>query len=157
MATIFMSRTFRLVDSGVVIGIAAAFFFLPVVFHFVMSGRRMLTANLGSVRKGYFACCGVLLLFSGFLLFNGALDAAPAQIVKSFVIRKSISRSKSSYHYHLTIYSWRPDRPSETLEVSSAKYQSLSVDQSIQVQIHPGLFGIPWYGDITPVSTSTQK
>jgi len=137
-------------DSERLLGWSICIFFLPLVSHIIVSARRRLASSAGWLRTIYIWCGGALLLLASGTIANGALDRAPVKTVRTVVVRKTISSGRRSTTRTLRVPSWRPERWEERLEVSRETYYSLKVGQEIQVEVHPGLFGMPWYGRITP-------
>jgi hypothetical protein len=83
------------------------------------------------------------------LSLNGKLDHAVPEIHRQRVTRKYItysSRSGSTYFVELT--SWRPNRTTERVSVSSGLYTQFQVDDPIRVEVHRGALAIPWIGAV---------
>jgi hypothetical protein len=137
-------------DSDPLLIVGLCVFFLPIVMHVVIAARKRLSTNSGRLRTAYIYSGGFLTLLGALMLLNGALDASPVASVRTSIIRKSISRGRSSTTHTLVVSSWRPDRSQEKLEVSRQTYQSVLLGEPIDVEVHGGFFRLPWYGPIVP-------
>jgi hypothetical protein len=124
-------------------------FFLPILMQIVLIAHKRLPPNVDRLRRVYFYSGSVVVLIAVFLGLNGAADFYPARQVQTSITRKYVSRGKTT-SYHLVVSSWRPGRDEERFRVSSAKYQNVYVGEPIVVEVHPGLFTMPWYGRISP-------
>jgi hypothetical protein len=137
-------------DSERLLGWSVCIFFLPIVSHIIVSARKRLALDAGWLRTLYIWSGGALLLLASCTIANGVLDKSPVQTVRTVVIRKAISSGRHSTTRIVRVPSWRPGRDEERLEVSRETYHSLTVGEPILVEVHAGLFGMPWYGRITP-------
>jgi hypothetical protein len=89
-------------------------------------------------------------IFAAFLFLNGSLDTHPPEQIEARVIAKSVRYGKGS-NYVLTVApSWRDGRTEENLGVSSATYWKIAEAQPVQVTVHRGAFGLPWYSSVLP-------
>jgi len=79
---------------------------------------------------------------------NGVLDMSPVKLVKTSILRKSVTSGRHSSTHHFFVASWRPGRSTEDLAVVIPLYVRAPIGQSITVEVHSGLFGLPWYGQI---------
>jgi hypothetical protein len=141
---------YPLLDSERLMAWTVCVFFLPMIAHVIVSVRKRLALDASWLRTLYLWSGGALLLLASCTIANGALDKLPVQQVRTAVIRKTISMGRRSTTRTLRVPSWRPGRDEERLEVSRATYQGLSVGEPISVEVHPGFFGMPWYGHIAP-------
>ena len=93
-----------------------------------------------------------LALLAAGLLLNGALDKSPPVEIKTTVIRKEMFSGSQKFgtHYDVVVSSWRPGRSQEDFEVDSGTYRRAAVGRPATVELHKGLFGLPWYGIISP-------
>ena len=114
---------------------------------------------------GLLALCSLFLFPVGSVgivgLLNGALDRSPVQGRWGTIVRKYVTRGKST-SYHVVCESWQ--KPGERLDfhVSSSLYDSVREGQSrLKVYTHQGYFGIEWYTkkevDINPVPLPVQR
>jgi hypothetical protein len=137
-------------DSGPLLIAGLCVLFLPIVMHVVIAARKRLSTNSGRLRNAYICSGGFLILLAALMLLNGALDGSPVGSVRTSIIRKSISRGRSSTTHTLVVSSWRAGRSQEKLEVNRQMYQSVMPGESIAVEMHGGFFRLPWYGPIVP-------
>jgi hypothetical protein len=92
----------------------------------------------------------VFCLCAAVLFLNGSLDHYPPAEIKTRVIAKSVRYGKG-VGYVLTVSpSWRDDRTEENLGVSSATFYTIVEGQLVQVVVHRGAFGLPWYSSVLP-------
>jgi len=92
----------------------------------------------------------VLCIFAAFLFLNGKLDTNPPAEIQTRVIAKSVRYRRLSYGVLTVAPSWRDGRTEENLEVSSATFYMIAEGQLVQVVVHRGAFGLPWYSSVLP-------
>lgn len=129
--------------------LALCVFFLPIIFHLVAAVRKRMALDVDRLKKAYLYCGAAVLLLALAIAGNGALDTSPVRIVKSSILRKNITSGRYSTTHHFHVASWRPGRSTEDLAVDVPLYARGSVGQAITVEVHNGLFGLPWYGRIS--------
>jgi len=106
------------------------------------------TATAGE--KNLFAIYGGLLLvaslygYDAIVFANCAYDRQPAVIWRVGVKDKHVSRGRSTTYYVRTSH-WGKFRIGNSVQVSSSFYRSVAEGDSINVYLHPGIWGIPWY------------
>lgn len=81
----------------------------------------------------------------GLLLANVGLDHQPAQTFPTHVLRKYISTGKHSSP-HLVLAPWGPRVMGEDMSVNRAYYAHVDAGSSVCMSLHPGAFGMRWYG-----------
>jgi hypothetical protein len=95
----------------------------------------------------------------GLLLADVGLDHQPAQVFPTQVLSKYISTGKHSSP-HLVLAPWGPQLMGEDLSVSRAYYAHVDEGARVCMSLHPGAFGLRWYGlgdcVARPVEASTQ-
>jgi hypothetical protein len=149
LGTIAANYFYPLLDSNPLFAIVLCIFFLPIIFHISSSMRKRLVLDADRLKKAYLYC-GALVIFLALLIaVNGALDMSPVTVVKSAIVRKSISSGRYSTTHHFHVASWRPGKNTENLTVGIPLYVRASVGQSVAIEMHNGLFGLPWYGHIS--------
>jgi hypothetical protein len=84
------------------------------------------------------------------LFLNGKLDTYPAAEIKTRVIAKSVRYRSLSSGVLTVAPSWRDGRTEETPDVSSATFYAIAEGQLVQVVVHRGAFGLPWYSSVLP-------
>jgi hypothetical protein len=126
-------------------------FFAPVASHVFFSVRKQLAPNLEFVNRVYkYAGIGVV-GFALCLFLNGALDRNPSMQVHARISQKSASRGRGSTTYILILDpSWRDGRTQERLDVSRATFVSVRTGDQVSVDVHRGLFGLPWFSRVSP-------
>jgi hypothetical protein len=76
---------------------------------------------------------------------NGWLDDSPSSSHDVSVLDKYISRSGKNTDYNLVLESWRPNRRTEKLEVSSGNYHRAKINETkVHLVTKPGRFGFEW-------------
>ena len=88
----------------------------------LLPGFRRFSGDLRRVRLAYVWSSVALVLLAILLLLNGWLDKSPRNFVRTTVIQKRISRSRSGTEHWITVASWRPGRTSEDFLVSSYEF-----------------------------------
>lgn len=95
-------------------------------------------------------------LLAGFLFVNAEFDTAPLQDWPTHVVRK-FSMSAIVPTRRLIVISWREGHEYERVPVSADELAEFHVGESVVVEIHPGLIGIPWVADVTKSTGSSSK
>ena len=127
--------------------LGTALFLLPPLAHIVVHVRKRLAANVGRLRRIYLWAGAALIGMGVVLGFNGLADRTPPRLVRTSITRKHTPNSaRGSGAYLLTLASWRPGREAEEISVSSAEYHSLQVGDQVVIEVHAGLFRVPWWG-----------
>ena len=147
--TIVANYFYPLVDSNPLFAIVLCIFFFPMIFHVSSSVRKRLALDVDRLKRAYLYCGAAVVLLALLIAGNGALDTSPVTVVKSSIIRKSISSGRYSTTHHFHVTSWRSGRSTENLTVGVPLYIRASVGQAITVEVHNGLFGLPWCGQIS--------
>jgi len=151
LGTLLATFRFPLLDLGPVMLICLLIFFVPILAHIMLALAKRTSSKMEVLRRTYKWAGALLLAIAAVLFLNGALDTANPTKVLSFVVRKAVSHGRGGPSYHLTVSpSWRPGREDEQLRVSRATFVSASRGESVAIEIHPGKFGLPWFGRVTP-------
>ncbi len=129
--------------------LALCLFFIPGIFHVVSAVRKRLALDVDRLKKAYLYSGSAVVLLALLIASNGTLDMSPTRIVKSSILRKNISSGRHSTTHNFFVTSWRPGRSTEDLAVAVSLYVRASVGQAITIEVHNGLFGLPWYGQIS--------
>lgn len=90
---------------------------------------------------------------ASFLFVNAKFDNAPLQEWPTRVVRK-FSMSAIVPTRRLIVISWREGHTYERVPVSAAELAEFHVGESVVVEVHPGLIGIPWIAQVIKSSTS---
>lgn len=138
---------YPLLDINMVLRICLCVFFLPIIFHLVSGLRKRLAFDAGKLKKAYLISGLTVAFLAALIAANGALDNS-ISTVRSSILRKNITKGRYSTTHHLIVVSWRPGRRTEDLWVAVPIYAYASIGQSISVEVHKGLLGLPWYGKI---------
>jgi hypothetical protein len=126
-------------------------FLLPLFAHIVVLVRNRMAANIEQLRRIYLWAGAVLICTAVALGFNGLADRTPPRLVRTSITRKYATKSVKGRGSHvLSFASWRPGREAEDIFVSSAEYHSLQVGDRVVVEVHTGLFRVPWWGRVLP-------
>jgi hypothetical protein len=124
--------------------------FLPMVLQFRSLLRKRLNEDVRGLRKAYVYSSIVLAMLALLLFLNGWLDRSPRSVVKTILIQKKFSRGRGGTQYILTVSSWRPGRSIEDFYVGPRTFKRATVGKAVSVELHPGYFGLPWSGNISP-------
>ena len=135
-------------DRNPVFEITLCIFFFPMIFHVVSAVRKRLALDANRLKSAYLYGGAAVVLLALVIAGNGALDSSPVRLVRSSIIGKSITSGRHSTTHHFFVASWRPGRSAEDLAVAVPLYVRGSIGQAITVEVHSGLFGLPWYGEI---------
>jgi hypothetical protein len=137
-------------DLNALMFLGMALFLLPLLAHIVVHVRNRLAANVGRLRRFYLWAGAVLIGMGVVLGFNGLADGAPPRLVRTSITRKHVTnRGRGRGAYVLTLASWRPGRAAEEIFVNSAEYHSLQVGDQVVIDVHAGLFRVPWWGRVS--------
>jgi hypothetical protein len=91
----------------------------------------------------------VLCISAAFLILNGSLDTYPPAQIDTRVIAKFVGY-RLTYGVITVAPSWRDGRTEENLPVSSATFYMVEKGQSVQIVVHRGAFGLPWFSSVLP-------
>jgi hypothetical protein len=76
-------------------------------------------------------------------------DDAPTatfpSVVLEQVIFKGRNRNPDGWNHQLVVRSWRPQRAEERVSVGRAVYGRLAAGAAVEIRLHPGRLGMPWY------------
>jgi len=103
------------------------------------------------IKKFYIRVGSVVVAVAVLLFANCALDAKPpARFEASIVSKNSSYNHRSGETYYLTVApSWRSGKGDEDIQVSPPDYATYRIGETIVIEVHGGLFHIPWYGAIS--------
>jgi hypothetical protein len=144
------TRFYRELDGDRVIWVTLGIFFFPVIWHVISSARKRLQEDADRLQMVYRYAGFAILALAGVVGLNGALDWTPATPVKTSILGKTISHGRRSTTYRLVVASWREGRMEERLEVSQTTFRGTFVGEPVVIELHRGVFGLPWYGRISP-------
>jgi len=114
--------------------------------------RRPPPKSQAELIKKFYVRVGSVLVAVALLLFaNCALDAKPpARFEVRVVSKHSQSGSRGGVSYYLTVApSWRSGKTDEEIPVSLTDYVTYRVGETVIIEVHGGLFHVPWYGAIS--------
>ncbi|GAA4319519.1 hypothetical protein GCM10023149_18260 [Mucilaginibacter gynuensis] len=77
-------------------------------------------------------------------LINTTFDKSAPEYYHAKVLDKSVHRGKSTT-YHLQLAPWGPNHESKDETVSQDMYNSVDVDEDVNVELKKGLLDAPWY------------
>ncbi len=113
------------------------------------SWRKRLTQDAGRLQRAYLYAGAVTIFLALFIACNGALDKSPVTPVRTTIVSKRITRGRyGAASYTLTVSSWRPGRATEAFGVDGRTYRATSTQKLVVVEMHRGLFGLPWYSGV---------
>lgn len=111
--------------------------------------RGALRGSSIEIRKRVFmALVPVPWLLAGLLVVNAKLDNSPLHDWETRVVGK-FSMSAMVPTRRLVVVSWRDGRRYERVPVSESEYSRFHVGETVVVEIHSGLAGIPWVAGVT--------
>jgi len=149
-AIIIVCTAYRPLDRSPILIIAIVLFVLPMAWYLVVVFRKREAQSVDTL-KLLFGCSAILTVaFFGVLLANGAWDRQTPQQMRCTLVRSYDSMGRRSHSYHLLVRSWRPNHNTENLEVGRITYQRARGGSEVLVELHPGFFGIVWYGRVSP-------
>jgi hypothetical protein len=139
-------------DLNALMFLVVPLFLLSIFALIVVNVRNRLAANVGRLRRIYLWAGAILIGMGVVLGLNGLADRTPPRLVRTSIFRKHITNPARGGRrsYILTLVSWRPGREAEEMFVSAAEYRSLQVSDQIVVEVHAGLFRVPWWGRVLP-------
>jgi hypothetical protein len=123
-------------------------FVLPVVLMMLSFVLKRPNENVKTWRIVYVSSSIALLLSAILLFLNGYLDRSIPYEVRTTVIRKAVIRGRAT-QYNLTVSSWRTGRSIENFNVALKVFERAAVGKSVTVEVHEGLFSMPWHGKIS--------
>ncbi len=99
--------------------------------------------------KDYFSVLSLTIFFFGFgygsiVTLNCMYDESIPQTFQSQVIEKRISSGKRTTYY-LELSAWGTQTESDDVSVSEELYESLELDDNVNIYLKKGLFEIPWF------------
>lgn len=139
-------------DSRLPMGVMLSLFLWPVALHVVIWVLKPVSAAAAPWKTVYACASGALVVFCLFLFLNGRLDRSPLNQITTTVIRKSVYRGRRGTSYHLAVTSWRPGKTAEHFGVREDVFDRAVVGRTATIELHPGFFGLPWHGSISPES-----
>jgi hypothetical protein len=136
---------YPLVDSNRLFEIAVLIVFAPLPF--ILYGYcRSHLPHYERWLKPLAIICSVL-IFSLVVLdvANGAMDSNSPYRVSVLITEKDASRGRSAMYYRFEVTSWRSGHEKEMLNVKDAVYWRYGVGDYVNIEVHPGKFGVPWF------------
>jgi hypothetical protein len=82
--------------------------------------------------------------YAGTYGINCIYDNSEAVVYETRIISKRIGGGKSKARY-IKVQPWGSHREEEEITVSSKEYEKMQTGELIKIDVHKGLFGIPWY------------
>jgi len=104
------------------------------------------------IKKFYVRVGSVLVVVALLLFANCALDAKPPARFEARITSKhsqSGTRAGGESYYFTLAPSWRRGKTDEDIQVSPSLYATYRVGETVVLEVHGGLFHIPWYGPIS--------
>jgi hypothetical protein len=123
-------------------------FLAPGLFHVVSSARKRLAIDVRNIRHAYLSGGAVSIFLAILMAGNGGLDNSPSTAMRTTVLSEQAVRGKSGTNYTVKVRSWRPGRATEQLGVNGRTYRSVSTGKGVEVEMHRGFFGLPWYSGV---------
>lgn len=79
---------------------------------------------------------------------NIGMDTKNAESYKTVVVDKSVSKTRRSTSYYLTVKDWRCNCGNIKFQVSHDTYNSLPAGTAVNIAQHSGYFGYPWIAGV---------
>jgi hypothetical protein len=90
----------------------------------------------------------ILFSFSGTYCANCVYDHSNPIIYKTNVISKYESGRRgrrTRIHYLIKVPSWTSIQDTKYVEISRTQFNRIQIGQKVNIDLHKGLFNIPWY------------
>jgi hypothetical protein len=132
--------------------ICLALFFAPILLYFGLGATKRLPEK-AKLLDGVFKWASLgLVTIAAAVFFNGALDRSPSTEFSTVVIDKNATGGhRSGPVYHLTVSpSWRVGKNHDHFDVDYSTWRRLQTGEQVSIEVHRGVFGLPWFGRITP-------
>jgi hypothetical protein len=111
---------------------------IAIILLFVKDIRSTITGSVICIATIALFCYGVT------ISINGIYDKSKPIIVRTKVINKEISSGKST-QYYVTVEDSEGFHFNEQVRVSRRQFEACKIDQVINVRVHKGAFGIPFF------------
>ncbi len=153
-AFMFTMARYRLLDEGSIVwyGLIPVFVSIFLISHVQKKAKR------GEDVRSYFPfttwLAFVPMIFAAFVLLNGALDHSTAERHHVFVTHKIENHGRSA-SYYIEFDSWRPNKTTEKIHVSYSVYRQFQIDDPVILEVHRGVFGIPWVSGINKATSAS--
>jgi len=148
LGIVIADRYFPLLERNAFFVVGLCAFFAPVLFHIVSSVRKPLPLDAGRLQRAYLSAGAVTIFLALLIACNGAFDKSPATQVSTSLLHKQVVRGKSGPSYTLRVRSWRAGSATEGLSVDARTYREVSLEKGVVVEMHRGVFGLPWYSGV---------
>jgi hypothetical protein len=90
---------------------------------------------------------------AGALAINCVYDNKPSEQHYTTVISKHVSKGRRSTTYRVKVQPWGHHYDTESIHIDATQYYSLEKGDTVQIDLHKGLLGIPWYHITKPKSS----
>lgn len=147
-AAIMALRAYPLVDQTPVLITLIVFFSVPVLVTVFLTMGSDSSVRQVAFAKGFVISGVALLIMTGVIFFNGALDSSMPNDQETRIVQKCVTHGKGGPHYSLMVTSWRPGHSTERVQVSWSVFSMMHDGEAVYVEVHPGLFGMQWLGQI---------
>lgn len=147
-AAILALRAYPLVDATPVVITLAILLLAPVLVMVFVSMGSDRSVRQVAIAKGFVISVVAVLIMTGVIFFNGALDSSMPADQQTRIVQKCVSHGKGGPGYSLMVASWRPGHDTEKLQVSWSVFSTMHDGEAVLVEVHPGLFGMQWLGQI---------
>ena len=87
------------------------------------------------------------------LVLNTVFDYSTPNKYKSSIIYAYAANGKGGTHFHFTIAAWPGQDNSQEEDIDRQQYLSIPVGSAVEVYQKKGLFNMPWYYVVLPVTT----
>jgi hypothetical protein len=87
----------------------------------------------------------IVYAIAGAYAVNCVFDNRPAEKYNTAVTSKHVSKGRRSTTYWVKVQPWGHHRDTEKIYVDASQYYSIEKGDSVTIDMHKGLLGIPWY------------
>jgi len=123
------------------------FIVVPAVIVFLLVRLNRLARYAVFVKAMLGLTSVILLVLSAFVFLNGALDKNPPVEARAIVSGKFVSHAKGpTPGLELTI-EWNQQEIKKSIDVKRETFSAFEPGDYVNLEIHPGAFSTPWYGD----------
>jgi hypothetical protein len=143
--------TLELLDRPPVLLISSILWFGPLIVRYIATRRAWGESHQRNVGIIFRWAALAMICAVAIIIANHFLDRTPATEIQAYVLAKGYHSGKGGPSFTLTVGpSWRVGRDSESLDVGRDVFSRANVGNAVSIDVHPGLFHLPWYNNVSP-------
>lgn len=123
------------------------FIVIPGVIVFLLVHFNKLARYAAFVKLMLGLASATLLILAAFLFLNGALDRNLPIEARAIVSRKFVSHAKGPTPVLELDVEWNQQEIKKGIDVKRETFSVVEQGDSVNLEVHPGAFSVPWYGD----------